>query len=76
MAKYIYVVGRAGYLTVFDLDMNMVAQLGTFNSDLRAHDLAANKQGDLFLFPTHANEDHQVIKLRRIRKNSGVVTQY
>ena len=48
--------------------MNMVAQLGTFNSDLRAHDLAANKQGDLFLFPTHANEDHQVIKLRRIRK--------
>ena len=66
--EYIYVVGRAGYLTVFDLDMNMVAQLGTFNSDLRAHDLAANKQGDLFLFPTHANEDHQVIKLRRIRK--------
>ena len=65
--EYIYVVGRAGYLTVFDLDLNMVAQLGTFNSDLRAHDLAANKQGDLFLFPTHANEDHQVIKLRRIR---------
>ena len=65
--KYVYVIGRAGYLTIFDLEYNVVAQLGTFNSDLRAHDLAADQEGNLFLFPTHANEDHQVIKLRRIR---------
>ena len=65
--KYVYVIGRAGYLTIFDLEYNVVAQLGTVNSDLRAHDLAADQEGNLFLFPTHANEDHQVIKLRRIR---------
>ncbi len=62
--KYIYVIDRGGYLTVFDTDVNIVAQMGTFNCDLRAHDLAADKDGNLFLFPTHANEDHQVIKLR------------
>lgn len=64
--KYIYVVGRAGYLTIFDLDLNIAAQLGTFNSDLRAHDIAVDRKGNLFLFPTHANEDHQVIQLKRI----------
>ena len=66
--RYVYVVGRAGYLTVFDPEtMEIAAQLGTFNSDLRAHDIAADREGNLFLFPTHANEDHQVIKLRRIK---------
>ena len=28
---------------------------------------AYDREGNLFLFPTHANEDHQVIKLRRIK---------
>ena len=66
--EYVYVIGRAGYLTIFQPDtMEVVAQLGTFNSDLRAHDLAADKEGNLFLFPTHANEEHQVIKLHRIK---------
>ena len=64
--KYIYVAGRCGYLTIFDMNMDIVAQLGTFNSDLRAHDIAADRNGNLFLFPTHANEDHQVIKLHRM----------
>lgn len=66
--EYIYVVGRGGYLTIFDADVNIVAQLGTFNSDLRAHDIAVDKDGNLYLFPTHANEDHQVISLRRLAK--------
>lgn len=65
--QYIYVIGRAGYLTIFDTEINVVAQLGTFNSDLRAHDICADKKGNLYLFPTHANEDHQVIQLKRIR---------
>lgn len=63
---YIYVVGRGGYLTIFDADVNIVAQLGTFNCDLRAHDIAADANGNLYLFPTHANEDHQIISLRRL----------
>lgn len=66
--KYIYVVGRGGYLTIFDSDMNVVAEIGTFNSDLRSHDCAVDGRGNLFLFPTHATEDHQVICLKRIKK--------
>lgn len=66
--KYIYVIGRGGYLTIFDSDINVVAEIGTFNCDLRAHDCAVDRRGNLYLFPTHATEDHQVICLKRIRE--------
>ena len=65
--EYIYVVGRGGYLTVFTPEFEVVAQIGYFNSELRAHGMAVNSKGDLFLFPTTATEDHQCIQLRRIR---------
>lgn len=64
---YIYVVGRGGYLTIFNPDFEVVAQIGYFNSELRAHGIAVNSKGDLFLFPTTATEDHQCIQLKRIR---------
>lgn len=65
--EYIYVVGRGGYLTVFTPEFEVMAQIGYFNSELRAHGMAVNSKGDLFLFPTTATEDHQCIQLRRIR---------
>lgn len=65
--EYIYVVGRGGYMTVFTPDFEVVAQIGYFNSELRAHGIAVNSKGDLFLFPTTATEDHQCIQLKRIR---------
>lgn len=65
--KYVYVVGRGGYLTIFDLDFNIVGELGFFNDSLRAHDLAADSEGNLYLFPTHANYEHQVIALKRVK---------
>ena len=64
--KYVYVVGRGGYLTIFDLDFNIVGELGFFNDSLRAHDLAADSKGNLYLFPTRANYEHQVIALKRM----------
>lgn len=63
---YIYCVGRGGYLTIFNPDFEVVAQLGYFNSELRAHGITVNSKGDLFLFPTTATEDHQCIQLKRI----------
>ena len=65
--KYIYVGGRAGYLTIFDTDFNIVAELGEFNGDLRAHSVALDREGNVYLFPTHANTEHQCIALKRIR---------
>lgn len=64
--KYVYVAGVGGYLTIFDLDFNIVGELGFFNDSLRAHDIAADSKGNLYLFPTHANYEHQVIALKRI----------
>ena len=64
---YIYCVGRGGYLTIFNPDFEVVAQIGYFNSELRSHGIAINSKGDLFLFPTTATEDHQCIQLKRIR---------
>lgn len=64
---YMYIVGRGGYLTIVNDDFDIVAQFGYYNSDLKAHGICGNSKGDLFLFPTHANPDHQTIKLKRIK---------
>lgn len=63
---YVYVVGRGGYITIFDLEFNIVGELGFFNGNLRGHDLAADSKGNLYLFPTHANDEHQIIALKRV----------
>ena len=63
---YVYVVGRGGYLTIFDLDFNIVGQLGFFNGNLRGHHIVADSRGNLYLFPTHANFEHQIIALKRV----------
>lgn len=64
---YVYVAGRGGYITIFDLDMNIVGKLGFFNGNLRAHHIVADSKGNLYLFPTHANFEHQIIAMKRIR---------
>lgn len=63
---YIYCVGRGGYLTIFTPEFDVAAQIGYFNSELRAHGIACNSKGDLFFFPNTANEDHYCIQLKRI----------
>lgn len=65
--KYVYVAGRGGYLTIFDLECNIVGRLGFFNGNLRAHHIAADSRGNRYLFPTHANFEHQIIALKRVR---------
>ena len=65
---FIYCVGRGGYLTIFNPEFEVVAQIGYFNSELRAHGITVNSKGDLFLFPTTATEDHQVICLKRVNR--------
>ena len=63
---YIYVVGRGGYITIFDPEFNIVGELGFFNGNLRGHTIAADSKGNLYICPTHANEEHQIIALKRI----------
>ena len=63
---YVYVVGRGGYITIFDLAFNIVGEIGFFNGNLRGHHIAADSKGNLYLFPTHANFEHQIIALKRV----------
>ena len=63
---YMYVGGCCGYISIFNMDIEPVAHLGFFNSDLRVHGLAGNSKGDLFMFATHASPDHQCFKLKRL----------
>lgn len=65
--EYVYVAGRGGYITIFDLDFNIVGQLGYFNGNLRAHHIAVDSKSNLYLFPTKSNYEHQVIALKRIQ---------
>ena len=63
---YVYVVGRGGYITIFDLEFNIVGEIGFFNGNLRGHTMAADSKGSLYIFPTHANYEHQIIALKRV----------
>ncbi len=65
-ANNVYVVGRGGYLTIFDFDFNVVGELGVFNGNLRGHHITCDGNGNLYIFPTGANKEHQVIALKRI----------
>ena len=50
-------IATKGYFQTLTPDGVRLTRDGRFKID---------KEGNLFLFPTHANEDHQVIKLHRI----------
>lgn len=63
---YTYVAGRGGYITIFDKNCKIVGELGFFNGNFRAHSLAADSKGNLYLFPTHANYEHQIIALKKM----------
>lgn len=65
--EYVYVGERGGNLTIFNMDMDIVATLGFYNCSVITHGLCVNPQGDLFIFPSNSNPDHKVMKLTRIR---------
>ena len=54
----IYVAERGGGLSIFNMDMDIVAQLGFYNSPIRAHGMCGNKKGELFLMPLSTYDRH------------------
>ena len=63
---YVYVLGRAGYLTIFDLDYDIVGTLGVFNGNLRGSRMDCDAEGSLYIATGQSNFDHQFIALKRI----------
>ena len=63
---YVYIAERGGGVTIVDMDLHVQAQLGFFNSPIRAHGMCGNDQGDLFLMPLTTYDRHYLMKLKRL----------
>lgn len=64
--EYVYVLGRAGFLTIFSLDMEIAGTLGVYNGNLRGGRICCDSKGNLYIFPGQANPDHQLMALKRL----------
>lgn len=64
--NYIYVSEADGGITIFNLEMDVVAQLGGINSPLVGHSIGGNSKGDLFIATLGLNKVLRLIKLERI----------
>lgn len=60
---FVYVAERGGGLTIISMDMEVVAQLGFYNSPIRAHGMCGNSKGELFLMPLSTYDRHFLMKL-------------
>lgn len=64
---YMYAAERGGGLTIMDMEMNVVAQLGFYNSPIRAHGMCGNSKGELFLMPLSTYDRHFLMCLKPIQ---------
>lgn len=64
--RYIYASETDGGVTIFNLDFEVVAQIGYFMSPLRCHSICGNSQGDLFIATLGLNSDYTLLKLERL----------
>lgn len=66
--NYVYVAERGGGLTIFNMDMDIVAQLGFYNSPIRAHGMCGDSKGNLYLMPLTTFDCHYLMKLSPVIK--------
>ncbi len=64
--RYIYCSETDGGVTIFNMEMEAVAQIGYKNSPLLAHSIGGNSRGDLFIATLGLSKIHKFIKLERI----------
>ncbi len=70
--QYVYVGERGGGITIIDMNMNVRAQLGFYNSCIRSHGMCGNSKGELFLMPLGTYEHHFLMKMVPIEKPKEV----
>ncbi len=66
--KYVYAGERGGGLSIFDMELNIAAQLGFPFSSLRFHGLCGNGQGVLYGFSLHSFPGYPIFRLTRCEK--------
>lgn len=65
--NYMYIGERGGGITVVNMNLDIVAQLGFYNSSIRSHGMCGNSKGDLFLMPLSTFDYHYLMKLKKIK---------
>ncbi|MDR1828557.1 MAG: hypothetical protein LBR29_09525 [Methylobacteriaceae bacterium] len=65
-ASHVYIGERGGGLSIFDLDITLVAQIGFAFSSLRFHGLCGDSAGNLFVIPLNSFPGHRLMKLTRV----------
>jgi hypothetical protein len=63
---YVYVGERGGGLSVFDMSMALVAQIGFAFCSLRFHGICGDSKSNLFILPLHSFPGYPVMKLCRV----------
>lgn len=63
--RYIYIAERGGGLTILNMEMELVAQIGFYNSPLRTHGMCGDMEGNLYLMPLTTYDCHYLMKLVR-----------
>ena len=63
--EYMYVAEATGGVSIFDLDLNRVAQIGYYMSQLYPHSICGDRQGNLYLGMMQGNWN--LARLERIR---------
>lgn len=64
--RYVYVAERGGGVTIFNAeDMEIVCQIGFYNSPLRAHGMCGDSDGNLYLMPLTTYDCHYLMKMVR-----------
>lgn len=53
-------------MTIINMDLEVVAQLGFYNSSIRAHGMCGNSMGELFLMSLTTYDRHFLMKLSPI----------
>lgn len=62
-SRYVYAAERGGGMTIINMELKVVAQLGFYNSAIRAHGMCGNSKGELFLMPLTTYDRHFLMKL-------------
>lgn len=64
--EYIYIGERGGGITIIDMNLELVEQIGFYNSSLRTHGLCGTSKSELIILPLHSYEGHYLMRLSRI----------
>lgn len=69
--EFVYIGELDGGVTIVDLDLTVVLQLGYRGSPLHAHGITCDREGNLYIFTNKANARNNILKLERATQTAA-----